>query len=379
MSSYSFRALDFFAGSGLVTEGLKPYFEVIWANDISQCKRNVYRANFPNHLLVSSPVQEVKGEKLPASDLAWASFPCQDLSVAGKMKGMCEGTRSSLFFEWLRVINEIPESYRPPVLCVENVSGFLVAERGAQFRMAYNALKKSGYIAGALEINGKDFVPQSRPRSFLLAVDRNLNISHCACKFRNNRYHSDAVVTAFQAVSDPEWIWWDLPAPDKPPKSFSDICQFDAPVDPEVKTEKLLSMLSDTNRSKIINARENRIKAGTGYKRIRVEDGIKKQRFEVRFDGLAGCLRTPNGGSSRQIVVLLDGDKISTRLLTPREAARLMGAPESFILPSKYNEAYWAMGDAVIVQVTNWLAKHLIYPLVKEAKKNPDAKTSECA
>ena len=86
---------------------------------------------------------------------------------------------------------------------------------------------------------------------------------------------------------------------------------------------------------------------GFVYKRVR--NGV--QRAEVRFDGVAGCLRTPEGGSSRQIVLALEDRQARSRLLSPREAARLMGVPDRCWLPPKYNDAYRAMGDGVAVPV----------------------------
>ena len=83
---------------------------------------------------------------------------------------------------------------------------------------------------------------------------------------------------------------------------------------------------------------------GTVYRRTRVEDGVKIQRAEIRFDGVAGCLRTPEGGSSRQIVVVVDNGRVKSRLMTAKEAARLMGMPEDYALPDRYNEAYQSVG-----------------------------------
>ena len=96
-----------------------------------------------------------------------------------------------------------------------------------------------------------------------------------------------------------------------------------------------------------------------GYKRIR----NKKQVLELRFDDIAGCLRTPAGGSSRQYLVIKQGKEWRTRILSPREAARLMGAPETFKLPGTFNDGYKAMGDAVAAPVAAFLAKHLLLPL----------------
>ena len=88
----------------------------------------------------------------------------------------------------------------------------------------------------------------------------------------------------------------------------------------------------------------------------------------MRFDGVAGCLRTPKGGSSRQLLVIKQKKNITTRLLTVRETARLMGAPESFKLPGSYNDGYMAMGDAVAAPCARFLAKHLLSLLLE--KKN---------
>jgi DNA (cytosine-5)-methyltransferase 1 len=75
---------------------------------------------------------------------------------------------------------------------------------------------------------------------------------------------------------------------------------------------------------------------------------------------MAGCLRTPGGGSSRHFLILKKPEGWASRLLTVRETARLMGAPESFHLPGGYNDGYKAMGDAVAAPVAAYLAKHLL-------------------
>jgi DNA (cytosine-5)-methyltransferase 1 len=104
---------------------------------------------------------------------------------------------------------------------------------------------------------------------------------------------------------------------------------------------------------------------GSLYKRTRPDHrGGRAQRAEIRFDDIAGCLRTPNGGSSRQTIMLVNGNKVKSRLLSPRETARLMGLPDSYVLPANYNEAYHLTGDGVAVPVVRHLAQHLIEPLI---------------
>jgi DNA (cytosine-5)-methyltransferase 1 len=101
-----------------------------------------------------------------------------------------------------------------------------------------------------------------------------------------------------------------------------------------------------------------------------------KQRAEVRFDGIAGCLRTPGGGSSRQTIIIVEGTKIRSRLLSPREAARFMGLTDAFKLPGTYNEAYKAMGDGVAATVVTALGEQLLLPLTQAAQTSRRAKRS---
>jgi DNA (cytosine-5)-methyltransferase 1 len=104
------------------------------------------------------------------------------------------------------------------------------------------------------------------------------------------------------------------------------------------------------------------------YRRTRTDDdGVKAQRAEIRFDDVAGCLRTPAGGSSRQSIMIVQGGMVRSRLLSPREAARLMGLPEDYVLPENYNEAYHLAGDGVAVPVVRFLATHILEPIIASA------------
>jgi DNA (cytosine-5)-methyltransferase 1 len=125
-------------------------------------------------------------------------------------------------------------------------------------------------------------------------------------------------------------------------------------------------MMSDRNLAKVTAARQlGRVAVGALYKRTRLDTaGNKVQRAEVRFDDIAGCLRTPRGGSSRQSILVVDGKYIRSRLLSPREAARLMGLPDTYVLPDNYNAAYHVAGDGVVVPVVRHLARTLLAPLV---------------
>jgi DNA (cytosine-5)-methyltransferase 1 len=108
---------------------------------------------------------------------------------------------------------------------------------------------------------------------------------------------------------------------------------------------------------------------GTVYRRTRPnQDGVMVQRAEIRFDQIAGCLRTPVGGSSRQTIVVVEGRKVRSRLLSPREAARLMGVPDDYPVPERYNDAYHLFGDGLAVPVVRWLNLNLLLPLATASR-----------
>jgi DNA (cytosine-5)-methyltransferase 1 len=378
-----FTALEFFAGSGLVRLGLAPEFETLWANDICAKKRNVYVANHPWDKFHLGDIQGVRGQSLPEADLAWASFPCQDLSLAGNLGGMNAGTRSGLFWEWVRVLKELDQyGKRPPVLVAENVVGFVVANQGKHFKLAYHALRELGYRVGAVVIDAKAFVPQSRPRAFIIAASEEVPLDGLCQQLPSGPFHPAGLVRTAFALDDPEWVWWSLPFPQGNPATFGDLCEGDAPCDPVSKTREICAMLSPLNRKKLNAARRAKtFFAGTAYKRTRPdEEGNKIQRLEIRFDGIAGCLRTPNGGSSRQTVILVDQGSVRSRLMTTRECARLMGAPDTYKLSGSYNDGYRAMGDAVVVPVTRWLTSHLLTALASRSRsavtQNPASRSA---
>jgi DNA (cytosine-5)-methyltransferase 1 len=125
--------------------------------------------------------------------------------------------------------------------------------------------------------------------------------------------------------------------------------------------------MSPANRAKVAMAKKSGLLVvGAVYKRTRTDaTGKKIQRAEVRFDGMAGCLRTPAGGSSRQIILLVKGEEVRSRLLSSREAARLMGLPDTYILPRNYYEAYRFAGDGVAVPVVRHIAQSILEPILE--------------
>jgi DNA (cytosine-5)-methyltransferase 1 len=348
--------LEFFAGSGLVAEGMRGFFRPTWANDFSGKKADVYRANFGSEHFHLGKIEDVRGADLPSAVLAWASFPCQDLSLAGNIAGI-EGKRSGLAMEWLRVIDEMGDR-KPPILVAENVSGLVSANEGANYRVLHEALKQRGYRTGALELDAIHWVAQSRPRIFVVSVRSDVDVSRFSDKFPSWA-HSGAIIRA--ALGSKDFIWWKLPRPTMRETFLEDIIDFGAECQDETDTKRTLSLISPRHQSRLLQEMANGFRVAPGYKRTR--DG--KQVMELRFDRVAGCLRTPEGGSSRQFLVLKKDGRLKTRLLSVREAARLMGVRDDYKIPGSYNDGYRAMGDAVAVPVVRHLAEHLLNPLSK--------------
>lgn len=353
------KFLEFFAGSGLVTEALKDLFECVWANDLCPKKRDVYVANHGADRFFFGSISDVHGDSLPYSDLSWASFPCQDLSLAGELKGIT-GERSGLVWEWLRVLSEMPT--KPKILVAENVLGLVSAEKGAYYRALHEALRERGYKAGAMVLNAVWWVPQSRPRVFVVAVRKEADVSAYSDS-GPNWTHPDPVIRAAAGLKD--WIWWRLPKPAPRRKTLADVIEEDARCDDTPTSARNLAMIAEQHYRQLLRELANGFKVAPGYKRTRSCGQV----LELRFDGVAGCLRTPEGGSSRQFLILRKKDgKLATRLLTVRETARLMGAPEKYKIPGSYNDGYKAMGDAVAVPVARHLAKHLLRPLAETSE-----------
>lgn len=347
--------LDFFAGSGLVAEGLKGFFRTVWANDICEKKARVFCANHDRAVFHLGSIENVKGGDLPTALLSWGSFPCQDLSLAGNMSGL-SNSRSGLVWQWLRVMDELPE--RPPLVVAENVVGLVSAAGGEHYRKLHGALVERGYKVGAVLIDASYWVPQSRKRVFVIAVNAEIPTSQ-----HESSYpvwcHPASIVRVAKDLSN--WVWWHLPTPPTRSKDLDDLIDFSAPCDGPEKQKRLLQLVPEKHRERMSIAAQNGRMVFPGYKRIR----YGKQVLELRFDGVAGCLRTPEGGSSRQFIVIKDNGSYRTRLLTVGEAAALMGAPEHYKLPGTYNDGYKAMGDAVAVPVSRYLAEKLLSPLAE--------------
>ncbi|MBL8537034.1 MAG: DNA cytosine methyltransferase [Hyphomonadaceae bacterium] len=370
-----FTFLEFFAGGGMVRAGLGDGWRCLFANDFDPKKAAAYINNWGDGEIYVGDVRNVREDQLPQSspDLAWASFPCQDLSLAGAGAGL-KGDRSGSFWPFWERMTELCASGRAPKMIVlENVAGTLSSHNGTDFESIIEAFVELGYDVGAMTIDAQLFVPQSRQRLFFVAVPRGDAPRQLSLlSDEDEAWRSAALKRAYNELPQrlqKHWIWWSMPLPPVRNTRFADIIE-DAPADVSwhtpKETQKLIGMMSSKNLAKVEEAKlAGRRMVGGMYRRTRTENGKSVQRVEVRFDDVSGCLRTPGGGSSRQTIFVVDGETVRSRLISARETARLMGLPDGYKLPARYNDAYHLTGDGVVVNVIKYLAEKVLEPHLK--------------
>ena len=364
-------AAEFFAGVGLARMGLEQVgWEVIYANDIDRDKRRMHDGHFgpsPHYALADIHDLAVRADELPPALLAHASFPCTDLSLAGARRGLSAG-QSSAFWGWIEVLRA-QQNDRSPLVLIENVTGLLTSRHGADFRALVGALNDLGYAVDAMMVDAAHFTPQSRPRLFVVGIAEGNNEGSLLPveNLQPSTVRPQKLLNTIKASGDLRWALADLPEPPK----YGDV-RLDAIVDRELaqdsdqwwsveRAEYLLNQMSDRHRAEA----DRRIAAKkTSYATVfrRMRKG--KSMAELRTDGLAGCLRTPKGGSGRQILFQAGRGEYRVRLLNAQECARLMGAPDYRVNVS-LNQALFGFGDAVCVDAIAWVAENRINPVAE--------------
>lgn len=361
------KVLEFFAGIGLARMGLESAgFRVAWANDYEPDKKAMYDAQFPesgDHAFALGDIGKVKVADLPRdASLAWASSPCTDLSLAGGRAGLA-GAQSGTFWHFIRLLKEL-EYDRPEVVVLENVVGLATSHGGDDLTAAIRAFNDLGYSVDVLAIDARRFVPQSRPRLFLVGAQ-----------------NPPEDIAEPNSELRPDWLQWvygdknlrthraALPAPPAPKltglgEQVEEMALDDERWWDQERTEAFVASLSPAQRERVSALRrEPGVKYRTAYRRTR--NGVAV--WEVRPDDISGCLRTARGGSSKQAVVRLGNKRLQVRWMTPREYARLMGAGDYDLSTARTNQALFGFGDAVAVPVVSWLAEHYLLPMVKGA------------
>ena len=385
VNSEKLKYYEFFAGAGMARAGLgDAAWQCLFANDSDELKRSSYSKNWAGENFDPRDVAEVRANDLDGLvDLAWASFPCQDLSQAGSKAGIgkAEGnsvTRSGAVWPFLRIIHALAVERRHPVLlALENVMGLLSTNNGEDFRALCGALTDIGYRFGAVVVDASHFVPQSRPRVFILAVRREVPIpARLQAALPQFPWHSQTLLRARSLLSPADaagWIWW---SPGAPPQekylSLQDVVDLSdkGNWDTDEVTHRLIAMMSDSNLKRLAAAKTDvGPMIGSLYLRMRPNGNDRNiQRAEIAFASTLGCLRTPKGGASRPRIIVVEGENVRTRLLSVAEATLLMGLDKNFILPKTYNQCFRLIGDGVVPAVVRFLADRLLEPLANHAR-----------
>ncbi len=372
---------EFFAGIGLVREGLQHSgWACVYANDIDAKKHEMYVARFGDdehfHLGDVWNTDEVITHIDQSPFLATASFPCIDLSLAGNWKGF-EGDHSSTFFGFAKSLDALAHR-KPKVVMLENVVGFITSHEGKDFEKAIHALADLGYWMDALVLDARYFVPQSRPRVFIIGVHESLEPWTFNSPSRNlfdhdHSFHESTsplrptkLVSLMKSIKiSTGWTSKRLPAPKVNRPDLESIIDMDEAQDwwDESAVAKHYTMMSELHQAKVNEMLANGgTFIGTIYRRKR--HGSTKA--EIRFDGMAGCLRTPRGGSAKQIVILIRDGKLMLRWMSPREYSRLQGVGD-FPLMENRNQNLFGFGDAVCVPVIRWIDEMILTPLYERA------------
>ncbi len=359
-----FKAAEFFAGIGLVGSALEAeHVKVVYANDISPIKQRLFAANFSEEVFHLGDIREVKGSDIPDIDLATASFPCTDLSLAGNRAGL-KGEQSGMFWQFARILEEMGDR-KPRAVLLENVVGFFSSNGGEDLIAAFKRLNQLGYYCDLIFVDAKWFLPQSRPRVFIVGSLSPLSGDHkCKggsplrpdwfCDF--SARHKDELKTQTLALTTPS----------KKVKSLSEYVErFDA--DDlrwwdEKRTKAFLDSLSDINSNRVERLKKSKsLTWRTAYRRTRNGTPV----WEVREDAVSGCLRTARGGSSKQAVVEAGKGEVRVRWMTAREYARLQGAPKFNIDEVSESQAMFGFGDAVCVPAVRYIVHDYLVPLLR--------------
>ncbi len=360
---------EFFAGIGLMRMGLErgdPAWSCVFANDLDPAKRAIYAGQFGDDI-DATDVHELTADAVPPVDLATGSFPCTDLSLAGARRGLRSG-QSSAFWGFRRILDDMGDR-RPRAVLLENVVGLINSHDGADLHDLLRAMNELGYRVDPLVLDARWFTPQSRPRLFIVCLADDLAVGHRGPLVAESRLRP-AKLAAFMAahMDDVAWSRADLPEPPTASaRTLADIVQ-DPPENhadwwSEERVEYLADQMFDRHRAWIDKHRDDStFHYATAFRRVRtIAPGVKKSMAELRTDGLAGCLRTPKGGSGRQILVRAGGGKMRARLLSGPECASLMGA-DGYRLDCSLNQALFGFGDAVCVDCIAWLTRHYLTP-----------------
>jgi len=320
LTGYTF--IDLFAGLGgfrLALESLGA--KCVYSNEWDIPAQEVYKANFGE--TPEGDITKVDEKTIPDHDIICAGFPCQAFSISGKRRGF-EDSRGTLFFDVARIVKE----KKPKVVFMENVRNFAMHDGGRTIEVVKNTMEELGYSFNYKVLSATDYgVPQKRERVYMVC-------------FRN-----DLGVTDFK-----------YPEPFKLTKHVEDFLLKD---DEEV--EKLYVDRPDTYYNDTVDDTysDKTIRLGIVNKGGQGERIYSTKGIAITFSAYGGGVFAKTGG------YLVNG---RPRKLHPRECARLMGFPDSYIMSKNRLQAYKQFGNSVVVDVLQYVAMEIGLAL-KTAKK----------
>lgn len=304
---------------------------------------------------------------MPTVDLATASFPCTDLSLAGWRRGL-DGEQSGMFWEFARVIQEMG-SRRPSVVLLENVPALLTSQGGADLREIVAQLNHLGYSCDLFQIDARWFVPQSRPRLFIVGVRPPLSVDKLGSFEPIDPLRPHNVASFIKRHHDLHWHRYPFALPNRDARTLGNVLERFPPDATvwwdEARFQRFVQSLSDTQTKRLRTLQgSERVTWRTAYRRTRHGVAV----WEIRSDAVAGCLRTARGGSSKQAVVEAGRGAVRVRWMTAREYARLQGVSDAFAFNDvSPNQAMFGFGDAVCVPAIAWIATEYLRPVLESA------------
>lgn len=386
------KFIDFFSGIGGFHSGLeRAGMECVGWCEFDKFAQASYRAMYDTtNLWFRNDVTKVRGWELPKADLWTFGFPCQDVSIAGKQKGMKEGTRSGLFYEIMRLLDECKEN-KPKWLVCENVKNLLSIDGGTGFLNVIGEMAERGYSIEWKVYNSKDYgVPQNRERVYivgyigerctsgLLPIKRESTavIEQVGNLRKTNSFGGNPQTGRVYSTAGIAPTLNTCGGGDREPKIIS--ARACLTPDREEKRqngrrlkdegEPAFTLTSQDRHGVLIRSANKQ-----GYMTAQVGDGVDLAYpdSETRR-GRVQPQRSNTLTTSDNLGVLVDDETIQIRKLTPKECWRLQGFTdeqyEKAAAVNSNSQLYKQAGNAVTVNVVEEIGKHIM-KIENEVKK----------
>lgn len=374
------KFIDFFSGIGGFHSGLeRAGMECVGWCEFDKFAQASYRAMYnTDNLWFGSDVTKVKGKDLPKADLWTFGFPCQDISIAGKQKGIKEGTRSGLFYEIMRLIDECEENKPQWIMC-ENVKNLLSIDGGGGFLTVVGEMAERGYCIEWKVYNSKDYgVPQNRERVYIVGCYGKRRSGNLLPVKRENTTTLKQIIGGSQGerVYNPNGVSCTLSAQGGGMGAKTGLYEIDTnkvqsigngsryETDNTVWPTGLAGTLTATDYKHVPKvAIKNATKQG--YTMAEIGDGIDLAYpdSETRR-GRVQPQRSNTLTTSDNLGVLVDDEPIRIRKLTPKECWRLQGFTdeqyEKAATVNSNSQLYKQAGNAVTVNVVEEIGKHIM-------------------